>query len=354
MNTNTELTIGMDLGDKVSVLCSVDEAAQTVRRESVEMTHEKVHTFFSKCPSPETVTVAMEAGTHSPWVSDMLLELGFTVVVGNPRKLRAIWGSVNKSDQRDAEMLARLARSDEKLLSPIKHRGVDAQGDLAVLKGRDGLVKARTALGNQIRGLVKSFGARIPDCSSETLPKVAREHLSRKLRKVLSPILEAHTKLTVSIRRYDKMIDTLGKKKYPQTQKLQQIRGVGPVTSLAFVLTVGDPKRFHKSRDVGPYLGLTPKRDQSGNTDKPLGITKAGNPMMRKLLVNVANYIMGPFGEDCDLLRAGNRIAAKGDQIARRKAKVAVARRVAVLMHHLLICDEDYQPLYNQPKAKTA
>jgi transposase len=166
--------------------------------------------------------------------------------------------------------------------------------------------------------------------------------------------LAAHQKLTVEIRRCDKMIDTIGRKKYPQTQKLRQIKGVGPITSLAFVLTIGDPHRFRKSRDIGPYLGLTPKRDQSGAVDKPLGITKAGNPMMRKLLVNAANYIMGPFGEDCDLQRTGNRIAARGEKIARRKAKVAVARKLGVLMHQLLLCEDDYQPLRNQPKANAA
>lgn len=353
MNINTELTIGMDIGDKTSVLFAVDAAGQVVLKKKLETNPDGMCRFFEKFRSPEKVLVAMEAGTHSPWLSDLLEHMGFGIVVANPRKLRAIWGSNNKTDDRDAEMLARLARSDLKLLAPIKHRGVHEHADLMILSARDGLVKARSALSNQVRGLVKSFGVRIPSCSTEAFAKVASENLPDYCLDGLSPLLDAHQELTNKIREYDRMIETVAKEKYPQTEKLRQIKGVGAITSLAFVLIIGDPRRFHKSRDVGPYLGLTRKQDQSGSVDKPLGITKAGNSMMRWLLVTSANYIMGPFGEDCDLLRAGNRIAAKGEQIARRKAKVAVARKLGVLMHRLLLSDEEYQPLRNQPKSKT-
>ena len=210
----------------------------------------------------------------------------------------------------------------------------------------------RTNLTNQVRGLVKSFGGRIPSCSPEAFPKVAREVLPRKIAGVLGPLLTAHEVVTKKIRIYDKRIEKLAAKRYAkQTEKLRQIKGVGPITALAFVLVVGDPKRFTKSRDVAPYLGLVPKRDQSGLSDKQLSITKAGCPMMRKLLVTSANYLMGPFGEDCRLRRYGDRIAARGGDLARRKAKVAVARKLAVLMHCLLTSEADYDPLYNPTTA---
>lgn len=354
MNCTTKLTIGIDLGDKNSELCSLASDGQVKSRTSVETSDTAMHAFFSKCKTPSKVVIVMEAGTHSPWLSDMLEQMGFGVLVANPRKLRAIWGSVNKSDRHDAEMLARLARSDEQLLSPITHRDSKAQRDLVLLKARDGLVRARTGIINQARGLVKSLGLRIPSCSAEAFPKIARENLPATILTSIRELLQSADNLSKQIRSAERKLKTIATKRYPQTQKLQQIKGVGPVTSLAYVLTIGNPARFAKSRDIGPYLGLVPRRDQSGETDKQLSITKCGNPMMRKLLVNVANHIMGPFNEDCNLRRHGERIAQRGGQIARRRAKVAVARKLAVLMHQLLISEEDYQPLYNNPASIAA
>ena len=136
------------------------------------------------------------------------------------------------------------------------------------------------------------------------------------------------------------------RKAYPETLTLREITGVGPVTALAYVLTLEDPTRFNKSRDVGPYLGLTPKRDQSGKTDKALSISKAGNTYLRRLLVGSAHYILGPFGPDCDLRRYGTRIASRGGKAAKRKAVVAVARKLAVLMHQLWKNKATYDPFY--------
>ena len=348
MNSNAKLTIGMDMSDKTSELCALTVERQVDQRATVAMSPPALHKFFSKFKVPSRVTIVMEAGTHSPWVSDQLAEMGFGVVVADPRRIKAIWGSHNKSDKLDAETLARLGQSELDLLNQVYHKDHQQRVDLLQIKCRDGLVKSRTALINQVRGLLKSLGGRIPSTSPASFPKVARSSMPAELKAVFSELLKALDAINKQISAYDRKIEKVANKRYgEQTQKLRQIKGVGAITALAFVLTVGDPKRFAKSRDVAPYLGLVPKRDQSGDSDKQLSITKAGNASMRRLLVNSANYVMGPFGEDCELRRHGERIAARGGKITNRKAKVAVARKLSVLMHRLMLSDEDYNPFYN-------
>jgi len=269
------------------------------------------------------------------------------VVVGNPRKLRAIWATGNKSDVRDAEMLGRIGRFDRNLLYPIHHRGEQAHADLAVLKARDALVQGRSALINHVRSTVKGVGERIPSCSSECFDRRARGTLPRELAGALLPILETIGDLSRRIREYDSQIERLSTEQYPETESLRQIQGVGPVTALAFVLSLEEPERFEKSRSVGAYLGLTPRRDQSGQVDKQLRISKAGDEYVRRLLVGCAHYILGPFGQDSDLRRFGLKLAARGGKNAKRRAVVAVARKLSVLMHRLWAKHEKYELLYN-------
>ena len=242
-------------------------------------------------------------------------------------------------------MLARLARLDSKLLSPITHRNRAAQMDLAVVKSRDALVRSRSSLISFVRGILKTAGIAAPKCSAPAFAKVVLGMgLDGPLAEAVLPVLESIETLTVKIRRLDHRIEEMCRQKYPETTRLRQVTGVGPVTAPAFVLTLEDPKRFRKSRDVSPYRGLVPRRDQSGACDKPLPITKAGNVYLRRLL-GCANYIPGPFGPDCDLRRYGLRICARGGKIARRKAKAAAARKPAVLLHRLWKTGEKYEPL---------
>lgn len=311
------------------------------------MTH-----FFAKYKG---VTVAIEAGTHSPWISRLLADFGCNVLVGNPRKLRVIWDSNEKDDTRDAEMMARIARFDPDLLYPITHRGEAAQIDLELLQARDILVKNRANLINHVRGSVKSLGCRLPSCSTESFHRKVVEDLPEELRNTLEPVVQIIGQLSAQIKEFDCQIEQLCAEQYPETELLRGIKGVGPLTALAFVLILEDPTRFDKSRQVGCFLGLTPRRDQSGETDKQLRITKAGNPYLRRLLVGSAQYILGPFGEDCNLRRFGLRLAARGGKNAKRRAVVAVARKLAVLMHRLwqhgLIYDPFYKPQQRLAKA---
>ena len=343
---NPKWTVGMDLGDTTHAVCVLDEDGNVEERTVILNCSESILKFFERFENASSVRVAMEAGTHSPWVSDLLLEGGFEVLVANARKLRSIWDADDKTDENDAEQIARIARFDPKLLYPIRHRGPDAQAHLAIIRARDVVVRTRTMLICSARGLVKSIGGRLPKCSAESFSKKACEHVPPELTEAIDPLLSQIAATTTTIRRYDRTIERLCEHVYPETMLLRQIAGVGPVTALAFVLTIENPHRFKKNRSVGPFLGLTPKRDQSGETDKPLSITKAGNGHMRRLLMNAANYILGPFGPKCDLRSFGERISARGGKVAKRRAKTAVARKLAVLMLSLWKSGQDYEPFH--------
>jgi transposase len=287
----------------------------------------------------------METGTHSPWISRLLGSLGCRVLVGNSRKLRAIWNSPNKSDLHDAEMLARIARFDPQLLYPVQHRSEQAHADLERIKARDALVRCRRSLINHVRGAVKAFGVRLPACSAASFAGRVPEHVPPVLAEAVTPLLETIQRLTEQIRDYDRQVVAISRDRYTDSERLEQVSGVGPLTALAYVLTLEEPSRFEKSRSVGAYVGLTPKRDQSGQTDKQLHISRAGNGYLRQLLVTSSHYILGPFGPDSDLRRYGLRIAERGGKNAKKRAVVAVARKLAVLLHHLWKTGVDYEPL---------
>jgi transposase len=297
------------------------------------------------------VRIAIEAGTHSPWVSRVLEEeCGHEVLVANPRKTRLIYTNKRKTDEIDAENLARLARLDPKLLYPLKHRGEDSQAHLALIRSREALVSCRTQLVNHVRGAVKSFGARLPKCPARSFHNKAPEHIPEALWAALGPILETIGSLTQRICEYDRQLEIICQEHYPETGLLRQVEGIGALTALTFVLTLEDPCRFEKSRTVGAYLGLVPARDQSGDRDPQKHISKEGDEMLRKLLVGSAHYILGPFGSNSDLRRHGQRIASRGGKNAKKRAVVAVARKLAVLLHRLWVTAELYEPLYNAPQ----
>ena len=337
------VTIGMDLGDKNNVVYVLDKDGHESIHCTIDNTAESLRDFFSE---HKGATVAIEAGTHSPWISRQLSTMGCNVLVGNPRKLRVIWDSNDKSDGRDAKMLAKIARFDPDLLYPVTHRGEQAQIDLELLQARDILVKNRSSIINHVRGSVKSLGGRLPSCSAESFHRQAGEHLPKELEDAIRPLLIIIEQITTQIKSFDQQVEEINRDRYPETELLRAIKGVGPLTSLAFILTLEDPTRFDKSRQVGSFLGLIPRRVQSGEIDKQLRITKAGNPYLRRLLVSAGQYILGPFGEDCDLRRFGLRLAARGGKNAKRRAVVAVARKLSVLMHRLWLHGEVYDPHY--------
>jgi transposase len=344
-----KMTAGLDLGDKYSYLCLLDtESGEVIEEGRLRTTPEA---FERRFDSERQLKIAVEVGTHSPWVSRLLTECGHEVLVANPRKVRLIYGKGRKTDKLDAEKLARLARLDPELLYPLKHRGEVSQAHLALIHSREALVRGRTQLINHVRGTVKSFGARLPKCSAESFHHKVREQLPPELEEALGDVVATIALLTERIGDYDRRIERLAKERYPESELLRQVQGVGVLTALTFILTLEDPNRFEKSRTVGAYLGLVPEADQSGEQDPQKRISREGDEMLRRLLVQSAHYTLGPFGKDSDLRRHGEKIASRGGNNAKKRAVVAVARKLSVLLHRLWVTGELYEPLHNSERS---
>ncbi len=335
------ITIGMDLGDKKHEICVLDAEGKVSEVAQVMNTKEALGKWFG---SRSPARVALEAGTHSGWISRLLESLGHEVIVAQPRKVKAIWSSDRKNDSSDAEMLARLARVDVNLLCPIQHRSEKAQTELMKIRARDGLVQTRTKLVNQVRGLAKSMGHRFPSCDARYFVRHARMDMPEMLSETLEPLLEIVEQLDERIHGYDQSIKKSAVKEYPEAIVLTSVYGVSHLTALAFILTLDDPNRFKHSREVGPYLGLVPRQDQSGSIDRQLRITKAGDSYMRRLLAGSAQCIMKSNAPDNYLRRKGDRIAARGGKNARKRAVIAVARSLSVLLHQLWVSQTPFEP----------
>jgi transposase len=346
-----KLTIGLDLGDRSSWYCVLDERGEVLLEQKLGTTPKAMKEVFGGMPRSR---MALEIGTHSPWISRLLSELGHEVIVANARKVRLIAESRKKDDRLDARTLARLARIDPQLLSPVKHRSAKAQADLTVIRARAGLVRARTALVNTARGLAKSYGERLRGCNVRNMNPEKAESLSPELQAALEPLLNAIESLSERIVEYNERIESLAQQSYPQVALLKQIKGVGTLIALTFLLTLEDAHRFRKSRDVGCYLGLQPGRRNSGQSEPQMHISKEGDPYLRTLLVQGAQHILGPFGPDCDLRRWGLKLAERGGRNGKKRAIVATARKLAVLLHHLWVSGEVYKPLHNSSPTTVA
>ena len=341
-------TIGLDLGDKTSRYFGLDQAGNETKEAGVATTKKALAAVFGKMRRSR---IALEVGTHSPWVSRLLESLGHEVIVANARRVRAISDSSRKDDKMDARLLARLARVDPELLYPIRHRGERAQGHLAMIRARAALVDARTGLINTVRGQSKSFGERLGACDADQMrvEKLAKQ--SAEIRAALEPVAGIVEQMTEKIHEYDKQLAEIARQEYPETALLEQISGVGLLIALTFILTLDDAERFRRSRDVGCYLGLRPKRKESGESQPQLSITKEGDVYLRRLLVQGAHYILSR-GPDTDLQRWGLKLAGSGSKKAKKRAVIGVARKLAVLLHHLWVSGEEYEPLRQSQAAE--
>lgn len=336
-------TLGLDIGDRTSHYFVLDESTGEILAEGKERTRRAdLERLFGRL---DRVRVVLETGTHSAWIAALAEQCGHKTVVAQSSRVRLITSNHRKSDRVDAELLARLGRMDMKLLSPIRHRGLEAQRHRAFLRTRQQLVRSRTAAVAHCRGLVKSFGERLPACSTKAFHYKVVDAIPEALLPVLTPALAVIEVMTLQINEMDRAVKRLCEEVYPETERLMQVPGVGPLTALAFVLTVDDPRRFTRARDVGPYLGLVPGRDQSGATDKQLRITKAGDRMMRTLLVQSAHHHIGPFGKDTTIRRWAHARLGRGGAGMKKRTTIAVARRLAVLLLRLWVNGERYEPL---------
>jgi len=339
------LTIGLDLGDRMSNYCMVATDGEVLLEGKVKTEREAMRKLFEALSGSRVV---VEVGTHSAWVEEVLKEIGHEVVVANARKMEGNKKKRKKNDKEDARMLARKGRADPESLYPIEQRGGETRQGLTLVRLRGAVVEVRTKLINALRGTVKSYGERLGKCSSESFAERAAEEMPEQLQELTEPVVELLGMLNETIAKYDAGVEKLAEEKYGvETGRMRQIGGVGALTSLVYVLTIGDPARFRKSREVGPYLGVVPRQEESGESAPQLRITKAGDEDLRCLLVGSAHYILGPFGKDSDLRRYGLALSERGGKNGKKRAVVAVARRLAVLLHRLWVSGEKYEPLRN-------
>jgi transposase len=339
-----QLTIGVDVGDQISHYCILDETGNVILEQRVPTTPKGIQQVFGKI---SRCRIALESGTHSPWLSRLLTQLGHEVIVAHARNVQLITESTRKDDRLDARTLARLARIDPELLGPVRLR-------LTAIRARATLVSARTALVNAARGLTKSYGERLSKCGTEQMNREIAKGLSPELRDVLEPLLGEIESLNERIAEYDRRIEQIAKEVYPEVALLKQVKGVGTLIALTYVLTLDDPHRFRRSRDAGCFLGLRPGRRNSGRSEPQMHISKEGDAYLRTLMVQGAHYILGPFGQDSDLRRWGLKLAERGGKNAKKRAVVAVARKLAVLLHKLWVSGEVYEPLRNNHKVMSA
>ncbi len=332
--------VGCDVSDKSSEICVLDGDGAVLERRQVRTTRAGLTSALEHYPA---AIVVIEVGTHSRWIAEVLTAAGHRVVVANPRQVRLIWQRRKKTDKADALLLARLGRVDLSLLAPVHHRSRGAQIDLAALRSRDVVVRTRTALINHVRGILKPYGIRVADCSSSSFADRAGEQVPAELAPAVLPVLKVLAEVNTQITAHNKQIEELAAA-CPVTRQLISVDSVGPITALAFRLTIEDPTKFKGSRIVPAFLGLTPAKDQSGERDPQKRITKAGDPFVRRLLVQCAHHLLGYRGSDCDIRRWGLRLAERGGKSGKKRAVVVVARKLAVVLHRIWVTGEPYRP----------
>jgi transposase len=338
--TASRRTVGIDLSDQTARFAALEDGDDFVEEGKVALTEAGLRKQFGYW---KPALFAIEAGTHAHWVEKALRDMGHEVIVGNPREMKGLTHSAKKSDREDARKLARYARADVRLLHPVQLRSEGAQLELLKLQTRDVLVRTRAQLTSTVRGLTKVFGARLPQCTTQGFADRAERSLPEELRSRLQPVLDVIKLLTELVKEADQQVEKMVAE-HPVAARLDGVAGVGPVTAMTFVLMIDDPSRYKRSRDVGAGLGLVPRSDQSGDSDPQLGITKQGNGLMRRLLVQCGQRLLGPLGQDCAIRRWGLKLAGEGNKKLKKRAVVAVARKLAVVMHRVWVTGEQFVP----------
>jgi transposase len=345
--------MGLDMGARFSHYCLLNEEGDVVEEGRMQSTEAALRRHLAGQPR---LRIALECGTHSPWVSRLLTALGHQAIVANARKIPAITGSESKNDRNDAEKLGRFAAYDPRLLSPLEHRSQQRQQDLNLIHARSTLVRAWTMIVNALRGLVKSAGGRLPACSTESLPARAADAIPPALAVVATPLIEQIALLNAQIGGMDKQVEKLAVK-YPEIVLLRTAPGVGPIVAAVYVLTL-DRADAASNRSAGAFLGLRPGQSQSGDSDPQRRISKTGDRCLRSLLVQSAQYVLPPhrrrpvagdpglgrFGPDSALRRWGLKLAQSGGKRGKKRAIVAVARKLAVILHSMWRAGQRFQP----------
>ena len=333
---------GIDLHQKHSEICGLDASGKVRLQERVATSEAGLRKVFGKSKG---VRVVLESGGQSSWAARVLGEMGHKVVVVNPRRIRLIAESTLKTDRIDAEILARLGRQeDDSQLRPVYQRSEGALELRTRLRVRLNLVRVRTALINGVRGTLRAHGYRMSSCvAGRFAARFVDLKLAAELRQVLDPLVATIAEVSARIEQLEKdLIEEAGSDEL--LVRLQEVPGVGPLVCLAFIGWMDKPERFKRSRDVGACLGLRPQVRGSGEREWRGPITREGDAEMRRLLVQAAHALL-LCRKDSALKRWALQLATR---VGKRKAVVALARKLGVLLHRLWVTGNSYQAL---PKA---
>jgi transposase len=345
-------TLGLDVGDRFIQVCEVRGGVVVAQRQ-IPTSRESLTKFVA---GQKPCRVVIEVGKHSPWMSDLFKTTAFEAIFVNAARLMTLHELKRKTDKLDARYLAsRGSLNDAKMFeSRVEHRVLKSRAAMTLIRSRDVMVRSRTRLVTSARSMVDSYGGKLPSCAPEsfTSPKVVKA-IPKEIFEAIEPMIGMIKSANQQILKLEKKINKLAQKEFPQVAAVSQVQGVGNLTGLAFTLVVDDVKRFKNGRLVGAYLGLTPGIRQSGEEEHELGITKEGDDLVRRLLVQAANYIVYR-GEDSDLRRFGERIIEANKRTGKKRAVIAVARKLAVVLFHLLKTGDTYDPLYHTKKQQPA
>ena len=345
----SQLTIGLDLGDKLSEVCVLDSEHRIIKRGSLPTDPKTFEEFFGSYPG---ATAVFEVGSQSRWVQPLVRKAGLgKVITADPRQIKLITQSTKKTDRRDAFILARAGQGMPELLCPVEHRSEEAHADLSVMRTREMLVAQRTDLVNRIRGMVKASGHKQPSCTAAYFFSQAKPQIPTHLHQAAAPLLAVLKVIHEQLLEIKRSAKQMVKEKYPVVDLLMTIPSVGLVTALTFVLTIEHSHRIRGTRNVGAYLGLTPRRKESGSARPQLGITKAGDTHLRRLLVLCAHHLLSR-GKDCRLKRWGLEICKRGGSNAKKRAVVATARKLSIHMLAIWKSGETYDLMRGIPESE--
>ena len=333
--------VAIDVHDEYSQICVMNQARELLVEAKVPTTRVALSDFFRQ---REASRVVLEAGPHSLWISELLIELGHEPIVCHARRIRLIAESRNKNDRVDAQTLVRLSLSDLQLLRPIELRSRRTLDERSIVRTRAAMVETHKRLRTMLRGMVKPFGVRLPAGKVRALVAASTANLPTHAKTGVESLLKILAVVADEIRSLDQHVESLVES-HPATRRLQTIPGVGPLVAIAFVHAIEDPARFG-ANDVGPFLGLTPSnRSSAGKKLAAKESGRPGDPYVRSLLVQSAWTLMNSRSES-DIARWGRRLV---ERIGPKKAAIALARKLATLMHHIWLHDEDFRSHPRQP-----
>jgi transposase len=325
--------VGLDVSLKQTAVCVVD-ATGKIKREGMVASDPDALADFVKRHAPHVMRIGLETGATSTWLWTELKERGLPVICIDARHAKAaLKMQINKSDRNDAVGIARIMQCG--WYKEVRVKDLDSHAVRALLASRALLVELKRDLENQIRGLLKNFGLVIGRAKLNTFTVRANELIDRKpeLAVAVEPLLKAREAIAHQIEKLDRKVLHMARNE-PQVRRFMTVPGVGPITALCYMATIDDPARFSKSRSVGAYVGLTTRRYASGETDHSGRISKCGDEMLRSYLYEAANVLLTRVTKWSALKAWGMRIAKRRSL---SKAKVAVARKLAVILHRMWV-----------------